>query len=184
MQDHPHDRLLTWDEFFQIDFGPDLKAELDNGVIRMRSGSTRAHACVQANLSCSFGNALRGSGCRPFGSDMAVRTHDYSVRFPDLTIDCAAPGDRSDDRTLSNPRVVIEVLSPSTRTYDLTVKKDEYRGIASVDTIAFIDVEQEMIAVHQRIANGWTETLFSDGIDLAIPSLGLTIPRDEIFASD
>lgn len=106
------------------------------------------------------------------------------MRFLDLTIDCAKPGGRADKRTLSNPRVVIEVLSPSTRTYDLTVKKDEYRGIASVDTIAFIDVEQEMIAVHQRIDNGWTETLFSDGIDLAIPSLGLTIPRGEIFASD
>ena len=184
MATNPRSERLTAEWFLQIDFGPDLKAELDNGTIRMMAGGTRAHARVQSNLIIAIGNALRGSGCHPYGSDMAVRTHDYSVRFPDVTIDCAELGDRSDDRTLSNPRVVIEVLSPSTRTYDLTVKKDEYRGIASVDTIAFIDVEQEMIAVHQRIANGWTETLFSNGIDLAIPSLGLTIPRDEIFASD
>ncbi|KQM64121.1 hypothetical protein ASE75_08895 [Sphingomonas sp. Leaf17] len=175
---------LTAEGFLQIDFGPDLKAELDNGTIRMMAGGTRAHARVQSNLIIAIGNALRGSGCRPYGSDMAVRTHDYSVRFPDVTIDCAAAGDRPDDRTLSNPRVVIEVLSPSTRTHDLTVKKDEYRGIATVDTIAFIDVEQESIAVHQRIPGGWTETLLSDAIDLALPALGLTVPRDEIFAGD
>ncbi|MEG3164553.1 Uma2 family endonuclease [Sphingomonas sp. PB2P19] len=83
---------------------------------------------------------------------MAVQTHDRSIRYPDLTIYCGAPGDRPDDLTLSDPRVVIEVLSPSTRSSDLTVKKDEYRAIPSVDTIIFIDVENQALAIHQRIA--------------------------------
>ncbi|WP_267381138.1 MULTISPECIES: Uma2 family endonuclease [unclassified Sphingomonas] len=179
-----HYRLLTAEEFLRIDFGPDMKAELDNGVIQMMAGGTRSHARVQGNLFVALGNALRGSGCRPYGSDMAVRTHDRSVRYPDLTIDRGAPGDRPDDLTLSDPRVVIEILSPSTRRSDLSVKKDEYRAIGSVDTIAFIDPEAETLSVHQRIENGWMETLFSDSLDLALPSLGLNIPRGEIFADD
>lgn len=133
----PHYRLLTAEEFLRIDFGPDMKAELDNGIIRMMAGGTRAHSQAQMNLAFALRTALRGSGCQPYGSDMAVRTHDRSVRYPDLTIDCGAPGDRPDDLTLSDPRVVIEILSPSTRSSDLTVKKDEYRAIPSVDTIAF-----------------------------------------------
>jgi hypothetical protein len=60
-------RLLTAEEFLQIDFGPDLKAELDDGVIRMIAGGTRAHARVQANLTITLGNALSGSSCRPYG---------------------------------------------------------------------------------------------------------------------
>lgn len=137
-----HYRLLTAEEFLRIDFGPDMKAELDNGIIRMMAGGTRDHARIQANLTIVLGNALRGSGCRPYGSDMAVRTHDRSVRYPDLTIDCGGPDDRPDDLVLSDPRVVIEVLSPSTRDTDLKVKKDEYRAIPGVDTIAFVDLER------------------------------------------
>ncbi len=184
MATDPHYRLLTAEEFLRIDFGPDMKAELDNGIIRMMAGGTRAHAAVQTNLTIAVGKVLRGSGCRPYGSDMAVQTHDRSVRYPDLTIDCGSPEDRPDDLTLSDPRVVVEVLSPSTKRSDLTVKRDEYRAVPTIATIAFIDPDTETFAVHQRIEGGWTETLFSDAIDLAIPALGLTIPRTEIFARD
>ena len=183
MATDPHYRLLTAEEFLRIDFGPDMKAELDDGLIRMMGGGTREHAGVQANLLAFARTALRGSGCRPYGSDMAVRTHDRSVRYPDLTIDCNSPGDRPDDVVLSDPRIIVEVLSPSTRRSDLSIKKDEYRAIPSIDTIAFIDVEEETLSIHQRIDRGWTETLFS-AVDLALPSIGLTIPHAEIFARD
>ncbi len=180
----PHYRLLTAEEFLRIDFGPDMKAELDNGIIRMMAGGTRAHAQVQTNLVVAAASVLRGSGCRPYGSDMAVRTHDMSVRYPDMTIDCGAPDDRSDDLILSDPRVIFEVLSPSTRDSDLRIKKDEYRAMPSVDTIAFIDADTEALSVHQRIGGEWTEVPFSTTLDLAIPSLAIIIPRAEIFARD
>lgn len=183
MASDPHYRLLTAEEFLRIDFGPNMKAELDNGVIRMMAGGTRDHARVQMNLAVAARTALRGSGCRPYGSDMAVRTHDRSVRYPDLTIDCGAPGDRPDDLTLSDPRVIVEVLSPSTRRSDLNVKKNEYRAIDGVDTIAFVDVDQQTVSIHQRIDGGWTETLFAAD-DLTLPSLGIVISHAEIFARD
>lgn len=179
-----HYRLLTAEEFLRIDFGPDMKVELDNGVIRMMAGGTRDHARIQANLVAAVRSALCGSGCRPYGSDMAVRTHDRSVRYPDLTIDRGAIGDSGDDLILSDPRAIVEVLSPSTRETDLRVKKEEYRAMPGVDTIAFVDPDAEAISVHQRIANGWTETLFSTSLDLAIPALGLVIARADIFARD
>ena len=82
-------RFITPEEFLAIDFGSELKAELDNGVIRMTAGGSLEHARVQMNLMRWFGTALRGSGCRPYGSDAAVRTTLWSVRYPALTIDCA-----------------------------------------------------------------------------------------------
>lgn len=183
MATDPHYRLLTAEEFLRIDFGPDMKAELDDGVIRMMGGGTRDHARVQANLLALVRGALRGSGCRPYGSDMAVRTQDRSVRYPDLTIDCGSASDRPEDLVLSDPRVIVEVLSPSTRQSDLNVKKNEYRAVLSVDAIVFIDVEQETLSVHQRIDGGWTETVFA-ARDVVLPSLDLTIPHAEIFARD
>ena len=83
-----------------------------------------------------FGNLLENSSCEPHGSDMAIQTRENGVRYPDVTIDCGSPGDDVDDTRLTNPRVVIEILSPSTREYDLLVKSAEYRVITSIDTVS------------------------------------------------
>ena len=177
-------RLLTVEEFLRIDFGPDLKAELDRGVIRMMAGGTFAHSQVQMNLWSFFRGALRGSGCRPHGSDMAVRIRDESVRYPDLTIDCASRSAEPADRVLRDPRVVVEVLSPSTRDLDLSVKLSEYRVLSSVVAIAFIDPEEEMVAVTHRIGgDGWTDIAFARR-DLVLPSPDVTMPYHEIFVRD
>lgn len=176
-------RLLTAEEFYQIDFGPDLKAELDNGYIRMMAGGSRDHARVQANLIAFLGPRLRGSGCRPYGSDISVRPHEMSVRYPDVTVDCGTQDDHGKDIRLNAPRVIFEVLSPSTRELDLRVKKDEYRAIASVDTIVFVDPDAETVLVSQRHGDDWTDTPPRPD-DLHLPSLDLTIPHAEIFARD
>ena len=176
-------RFLTAEEFYQIDFGPDLKAELDNGVIRMMAGGSRDHSRVQSNILAYLHPKLRGSGCRPYGSDMSVRAHDLSVRYPDVTVDCGSPSDTGRDTRLSAPRVIFEVLSPSTREIDLRVKREEYRLLPTIDTIVFVDPDAETSSVHQRTDAGWAETLFThDDVDLV--SLGLTIPHAEIFARD
>lgn len=178
------DRLLTADEFLQIDFGPDLKAELDRGVIRMMGGGVYGHSRIQMNLWGFLRAALRGSSCRPHGSDMAVRVRDSSVRYPDATIDCAADSAKQRDRVLSDPRVIMEVLSPSTRDDDLGVKLAEYRLLSSVEVIAFIDPDDETLATTRRTpAGGWTDPVFTRQ-DLAILSLDLIIPHAEIFARD
>ncbi|WP_375427929.1 Uma2 family endonuclease [uncultured Sphingomonas sp.] len=148
------DRLLNADQFLQIEFGPDLKAELDCGVIRMMAGGTFTHSRVQINLWSFLRAALRGSGCRPHGSDMAIRVNDESVRYPDLTIDCANSSAEPKDRVLRDPRVVIEVLSPSTRDLDLGVKLSEYRVLAGIVAIGFIDPDEEVIAVTHRTSGG------------------------------
>lgn len=176
-------RLLTVEEFLQIDFGPELKAELDAGSIRMMAGGSRVHARVQMNLYRFLGGALRGSSCRPFGSDMGLQTRELALRYPDVSVDCGQPGDAPSDRVLTNPRVLIEVLSPTTRDYDLRTKKAEYRDIDTVDTIAFIDPDNDTLSVSQRIEGGWTDTPFTPA-DLPLPALGLMVPHAEIFADD
>lgn len=186
MAAQPDAVLLDAERFLQIDFGPDIKAELDNGVIRMMAGGTRAHARVQMNLYSFMRTALRGSGCRPFGSDMAVRTHDYSVRYPDLTIDCGGEGVADDeDRLLHHPQVVVEILSPSTRDNDQGVKLNEYRAIASIDTIVLVDPLAERLRVLQRTGpDAWSDRTYREPADLELPSLNVTVPHAEMFARD
>ena len=177
-------RLLTSEEFLAIEFPSGLKAELDDGVIRMMAGGSREHARVQANLIGFLRQELRGSGCRPFGSDMAIETGWKSTRYPDATVDCS-PEDNDDAKALSNPRVIFEVLSSSIRRYDEGTKLEEYRRLSTVDTIVLVDPAIERVRVLQRVsAEEWSDRSFAQPADVALPSLGLSIPHAEIFARD
>lgn len=177
--------LLTAKEFLEIDFG-ERRAELDNGIIRMMAGATVRHAAIQGNIFAWLRSNLRGSGCRPYGSDMATQTHDVSVRYPDLSVFCGIADPLSDTRrALTDPRVLVEILSASTARTDLRVKLPEYMALPSVDTIVFVDIATERLRIVQRTGpHGWNDVQHDAPVDLSLPSLNLTIPHDEIFARD
>lgn len=178
-------RRLTADEFLRIIFAPDMRMELDDGIVRMMTGGNRAHARVHRNLLSWFRSALRGSGCEAFGPDMAVRTGARSVRYPDIVVDCAPSPPDDQSLELLQPRVVVEVLSPSTRDGDKTVKTQEYCRLATVDTIVLIDPIPEVVHIFQRRDDGvWPDIMRIEPADLALPSLGMTVPRAEVFARD
>ncbi|HEX8413146.1 MAG TPA: Uma2 family endonuclease, partial [Sphingomicrobium sp.] len=111
MRHDPAYRPITADEFLQMDFGTDKKFELDNGVIYMMTGGTEPHAWVQGAIHTWLRQRLRGSPCRPYGSEMAVRISETDVRYPDISIYC---GPESRDalrnvKALHDPTVLIEV---------------------------------------------------------------------------
>jgi len=184
MATHVHYPLLTADEFLEIDFG-EHKAELDNGVIRMMAGGTARHARVQLNIQLALASRLRGTGCTPYGSDMATRTHGQSIRYPDVTVFCGRDTDSDDDaKAFDDPRVIFEVLSAGTARTDLRVKLEEYRALASVDTVVFVDIATETLRVVQRTGpNNWSDNQ-SEGGALPLPAFGFDLPHEEIFARD
>lgn len=187
MRADPAYRKITADEFLAMDFGTDKKFELEDGVIVMMTGGTEAHAWVQLNIGAWLRQRLRGTGCRPYNADMAVQISDTEIRYPDISIYCDQPRreELADRRTLSDPRVVIEVLSPSTTTLDQGTKLEEYKRIASIRTIAFVDPINEMCRTIERQSDiGWLDQIFSGSRGIVIPTLPLTIPHAEIFARD
>lgn len=182
MATHPDYPLLTAEDFLDIDFG-ERKAELDNGVIRMMAGGTARHAQV-GGILVALSTRLRGSGCGAYTSDMAARTRDLSIRYPDVSV-YAGRGDASNDnrKAFDDPRIVFEVLSDGTARTDLRVKLEEYKELPSVDTIVFVDIGTERLRVVQRTGpTGWSETLYQEPVDVALPALDLTVTHGEIFA--
>jgi Uma2 family endonuclease len=185
MATHPEYPLLTADEFLQIDFG-ERKAELDNGIIRMMAGGTARHARVQGNIFLALALQLRGTGCTPYNSDMATRTRHDSIRYPDVSVFCGRDGKSDDDaKAFDDPRIVFEVLSDGTARTDLRVKLDEYKAIPSIDTVVFVDIATERLRIVQRTGpGGWVDNSYEGPTEVMIPTLGITIPHDEIFARD
>lgn len=185
MATHPEYPLLTAEEFLEIEFG-EKKAELDNGVIRMMAGGTARHAQVQGNVYMALRTRLRGTGCAPYTSDMATRTHDISIRYPDVSVFCKRGGPENDKRkAFDDPRVVFEVLSAGTARTDLRVKLEEYKALDSVDTIVFVDIAAERLRIVQRTAvHGWSDVAHDEPVDIPLPAFDIVIPHEEIFARD
>jgi len=183
----PDQTLLTAEEFLRIDFGPNIKAELDEGAIGVMRDPSVEQARVQANFKRFLGPALRGTNYFAVGSDRGVRTHDHSIRRSDVAVYCRDRASPANDalKAFDDPRVVIEVISPSTRQKAYCVKLYEYRELGSVDTIVFVDPSTERLRIVQRISpNGWSDQSPTEPSDLRLPSLDLTIPHAEIFARD
>ena len=183
MASQPDYPLLNAEEFLRIDFG-ERKAELDNGVIRMMAGGTARHARVQTNVLVALATRLRGTACTPYNSDVATRTHDLSVRYPDVTVHCGRDGPEHDkEKAFDEPVILFEILSAGTSRTDLRVKLPEYKAIPSVDTIVFVDIASERVRVLQRTGpQRWDDDDHEDAYDVPLPALGITLPHAEMFA--
>lgn len=182
------DRKLTIEEFFEQYEGRDERWELVDGVPEMMAGGTRRHSRVARNILVALVTKLAGHACEPFGADMAVRTGDITVRLPDVTISCDPADVQGDDaagedvRFLVSPRVLIEVLSPSTEKLDRTDKLSEYQALPSVDSIALIHPHRRSISLYERVSSlKWLNTIHLAGADLTLRDPAVTITADEMF---
>lgn len=180
----PEPVLITAEQFLQIDWGSDIKAELDNGIVRMMGGGTAAHARVQANLQGMLWQALKGSGCHTYGPDMGLRTHDMSVRYPDVSVYCGKDSEIFDsEKAFTDPVVLVEVLSPSTAAIDHGAKLNEYRELPSVQTVLLIDpVVKTVRSITRTGPQNWTDNGHGPAEDVIIPHLSITLAHADIFA--
>ena len=177
----PAYRRVTVREFLAMDLG-EAKAELVDGMILMMAGGSPRHAAIAANLIAALINRLRGSPFRPYGSDLAVRTGEDSIRFPDVSVYCRddATQDTGDKKLPGAPRVIFEVLSPSTASNDQITKLAEYRALAGVAGIVFVDPENERVRLVEPGAARESVWL-PPGSDLDLPMLGISLPHSEMF---
>lgn len=162
-----------------MDFGG-AKAELEEGIIFMMAGGSPEHALVAARLIRKLGNALDGSGCEPVGSDMGLRTADQTLRYPDVSI-YSGPVRGPDDPARTDPRVVIEVLSPSTAEHDQRVKLVEYRGLPGVNEILLVDPITGAVRIVRRTEDGgWSDRWLRGGEDIEFATFDVSFSRADI----
>lgn len=183
----PAYRKITAAEFLAMDFNSDRRFELDDGVIVMMAGNTKAHSLVQVNVLTWLRSRLRGSGCRPHGPDMALLVGETQVRYPDVTVYCgrAAQQDGEAAAALTGPTLVVEVLSAGTQTSDQGAKLEAYKSLPSVRTIAFVDPVNRLCRTVERSGDdAWLDNIFSGTRGIPVPTLGLAIPHEEVFAED
>jgi len=123
----PHSIFTTPDEYLQLDRHSPVRHEYIDGHAYALAGGSLNHSAVCIKLGVLLYPLLRGTACRVYNSDARVRLSATRYVYLDLTITCA-PEDQGETDLLTAPRVVIEVLSPSTEEYDRGDKFAYYRA--------------------------------------------------------
>jgi Uma2 family endonuclease len=181
----PQLRRMTQDEFLAWQEHQDRLYELVDGIpvlpLKMMMGASQAHDRVVVNIIAALHRQLRGTPCRPTTDDLAVRIPAGNVRRPDVAVECGQAERR--ELAVREPRVVIEVLSPSTMSFDRIRKLPEYQTIASVADILLVDTERPRVDVLSRTAEGRFVQSQHDGLDARIdlPAIQASLSLADVF---
>ncbi len=159
-------RTMGQDEFLAWAQDREGRYELVDGVPVAMAGAKRRHDQIVVNVIRELATQLRGAACRPFTADTAVRIPVGNVRLPDAGVDCGVF--RDDTNWADAPAVVIEVLSASTRDFDLFGKVEEYKTVPTLRHIVIVDPD-EARAVHWSRAtdDAWSFQPY-EGLDAAV----------------
>ena len=175
-------RPWTLEEFFAWQERQDERYELVGGVpLRMMAGTNNRHDSIVSNIGAELRNRLRGSPRRHITADGAVVTRPGQIRRPDAGVDCGRSD--PDGYVAADPRLIVEVLSPSTRDFDTFEKLAEYKALESLDSILYVEPNRPEVAVWSRDPDrGWVRVLHDDLTSaIALPSLGIALPLAEIY---
>jgi Uma2 family endonuclease len=173
------------DEYLEIENTSVEKNEYYKGEIFAMSGTKVPHNIIAVNLLTQIKQYLRGKNCRPFNSDQRIHIEKNTLfTYPDISIICGNIETRNNDNfNVTNPAVIIEILSKSTSNYDRGDKFKLYRDIESLREYILVDSESINIeAFHINEHNHWELEEYS-GIDtpVLIRTIQFTIPIQDIY---
>jgi Uma2 family endonuclease len=170
-------KLMTVDEFLAWDDGTDTRHELADGVIRAMSPPAGPHATVMANVIVVVHAALRARRpCRP-QAEAGVRIDDHTMWQADVAVTCKPTA-----RETLDPLLVVEILSPSTRTHDLGRKLNDYKSVASVQEIWMVDSERRWLQLWRQDGDQWVAQDLVGGSVFESPVLSTTVELDDLYA--
>ena len=176
--------FLTPEKYLEMERRAEFKSEYFNGEIFAMSGGSRRHDWIAMQLTMLLQQHLRGGQCRGFTANMRVQTPAGLFTYPDLSVACGGAEflDSSVD-TLTNPTLLIEILSPSTEAYDRGRKAELYRAIPSLRELLLIAQDRYHVDLLRRQPDGSWAFLEADGPagSIELSSISYTLRLSELY---
>ncbi|CAD6877497.1 hypothetical protein [Methylomonas albis] len=158
------------------------KHEFVAGEVFAMVGARQDHVVVSLNIASALKQRLRGTPCRPYIADLKLKVEAADAFFyPDVMVSCD-PGDLGNQQYISNPTLIVEVLSDSTAAYDRGGKFAAYRKLASLQEYLIVDIDARRVECFRRTAeNDWLLHDYVGEVDCQLHSLSISLPLAEIF---
>lgn len=177
---------FSFDDYVELEEIARVKHEYLAGQVWAMSGGSPEHAGIASTVIGLLNGALVGKPCRSFTSDLRIRVKKTGLgTYPDISVICGAveldPEDRR-QHTVTNPRVLVEVLSPSTEGYDRGEKLEHYKAIESLHEVMFVAHDRREIEIVRRESDGsWSRHVTASGGSVRLESIDAELAVDEVY---
>ncbi len=169
---------MTVAEFVRWDDGTDTRYELAHGAPVAMAPPSGRHAVIVANVTSALMRQLQRPCRTPLGGGVARTDDDDEFRLPDVFVSC----EPTPPVYFHEPRLIVEVLSPSTEKVDRTEKLDFYRSLNSVEAVLLVWQDARRVQVVGREGDRWSLQDIVGGGEVRIPGLGVGLSLDEVYA--
>lgn len=158
-----------------------------HGELLAMSGAANRHNIIFSNLFGTLATLLKGKICQPYGPDMRINIPENTLyTYPDISVFCYELPQNDAEKlsdTVTNPTVLIEILSPGTREYDRGGKFKLYRDIPTLKEYILIDSLSTNIEAFRINSNGHWELEEFKTLpgDLQLNSISVSLPIVDIY---
>jgi Uma2 family endonuclease len=175
----PH--YISPEEYLDIEGESPIRHEYRRGLMYAMAGGTDNHDRIALNLLTLVNLHLGDSECRFHSGNVKVNYRDEFCYYPDafVTYD---PRDRSDRYLKRHPKLIVEVLSSSTKEFDTGEKFDDYRQLDSLEEYVLISQDRQRIECRRRTPqNTWETVVYETGDVVSLNSIGLKFAISELY---
>jgi Uma2 family endonuclease len=179
--------FITPEEYLSKEREAEFKSEYYQGQVYAMAGARENHVLIVTNLVGELRHALKGRPCRIYSSEMRLHVPATGLyTYPDVTVVC---GEREfiDSRrdTLTNPQLIIEVLSISTEAYDRGLKFSNYQSLPSLQEYVLVSQALPRIEQFGRQADQtWRyQAIEGPGTRVKLTSIEVELALDEIYSN-
>jgi Uma2 family endonuclease len=179
------DSPLTEEQYLAIERAAESKSEFHDGEMYAMSGGSLNHSLISTRMSVLLDRQLP-PGCRVCNSDLRIKVSAAGLyTYPDGAVICGEPQYSDDQRdVVTNPVLIVEVLSPSSEGYDRGKKFEMYRTIESFREYLLIHQDRRHVEHYSKQDDGSWVLREHSGVDasVSIPRLSAQIPLGELYA--
>ena len=175
---------MSYSEYLAEEAKGDGRHEFLDGDVFAMAGGTPEHAALAVAVLGEIRNALRGKPCRVYSSDLRVRIEATQLTtYPDGSVVCGQlETSAADPNAITNPVLLVEVLSESTEAYDRGAKAAHYRRIPSLREYVLVAQHEPLIEVYRRNEAGRFELIEArPGERVELASVGATIDVSAVY---
>ncbi|MEM6433490.1 MAG: Uma2 family endonuclease [Cyanobacteria bacterium P01_D01_bin.115] len=168
-------------EYLALEHDNAIRHEYRHGLMYAMAGGSDSHSRLCINLLTEINLHLRGSNRQFFAGDVKVNYTDDFFYYPDAFVTCD-PHDLEDRYVKRYPKLIVEVLSPSTEEFDRGIKFEDYQHLASLDEYMLIAQDHRQVECWRRSPqDGWQSVVYEGNDAVVLQSISLTIPLAVLY---
>ena len=175
----PH--YINPQDYLEIERQSTIRHEYRRGLVYAMVGGSDNHDRIALNLLSLINLHLGDSDCRFHSGNVKVNYQEDFYYYPDAFVTCDSR-DRENRYIKRYPKLITEVLSPSTQAFDVGEKFQDYQKIDSLEEYVLISQNTQYVECYRRSAeNSWEKSVYKAGDTVVLVSINLEFPISKLY---